>query len=154
MRYIEAPTDFDRPEETSLFLAGGISNAVDWQSVLVALLADTPLTLINPRRRDYPDDLAGEEAQVTWEHRHLRRASAVLFWFPSGTLTPISLYELGAMSMTRKPLFVGIHPDYAKRFNVGVQTKLARPDVTVVASLEELAAQVRAWLTQADAPQI
>jgi hypothetical protein len=151
MRYVEAPTDYDRPGETSLFLAGGISNCVDWQSALVALLADTPLTLINPRRRDYPhDDPTAEEAQVTWEHRHIRRATAVSFWFPADTLCPVTLYELGSMSMTRKPLFVGMHAGYAKRFNVLVQTKLARPDVTVVDSLEALAAGVRAWLARAE----
>src|SRR5207237_468181 len=83
-----------------------VGKCIECQRVLVALLADTPLTLLNPRRRDYPDDdPIAEEAQITWEHRHIRRASAAAFWFPSDTLCPITLYELGAFSMTRKPLF-------------------------------------------------
>jgi len=154
MRYIEALAEHDRPDETSLFLAGGISHCADWQTQLVALLADTPLTLINPRRRDFPmDDPTAAETQIAWEHRHLRRATAVLFWFPSETLCPITLYELGAASMMGKPLFVGTHPEYARRQDVRIQTKLVRADVAVVDSPEALAAQVRAWLARADEPK-
>jgi hypothetical protein len=147
MRCIEAPAEFDRPEETSLFLAGGITRPVDWRRTLAELLADTAVTLLNPWRTDYPHhDLAAEEEQIAWEHRHLRRASGAVFWFPAETLCPIALYELGAVSTTGKPLFVGMAPGYAKRGNVVVQLKLARPDVTVCAALEALAAQVRSWL--------
>ena len=83
-------------------------------------------------------------AQIEWEHRHLHRADALLFWFPCETLCPIALYELGAWSMTGKPLCVGTHPDYPRRLDVEVQTRLARPDIRVVSSLEDLAGQARA----------
>jgi hypothetical protein len=109
-------------------------------------LADLPLTILNPRRRNFPmNDPTAAAAQIAWEHRHLRKAGAVLFWFPSETLCPITLYELGAWSMSAKPLFVGTHPDYQRRLDVEIQTRLARPEVRVVSSLNDLAQQVRDW---------
>ncbi len=49
-----------------------------------------------------------------WEHDHLRRAKAIMFWFPSETLCPITLYELGAWTIlarqTGTKLFVGADP--------------------------------------------
>src|SRR5207248_2569669 len=130
----------------SLFLGGGISGCPDWQSQLIGLLADTDLLLLNPRRRNYSwSDPSAAEEQIVWEHRHLRKATAILFWFPSQTLCPIALYELGAWSMTEKPLFVGVHPDYQRRLDVQVQTRLVRPEVEVCDSLESLAEGVRQW---------
>ena len=129
----------------SLFLAGGITGCVDWQRELCALLADGPYDLLNPRRRDFPiDDPRAAPEQIEWEHAHLRRADAIVFWFAAETLQPIALYELGAWSMTDKPLFVGADPAYARRLDVEIQTRLARPDVRVVADLASLARQVLA----------
>jgi hypothetical protein len=149
VRYIEAPIVAPfKPSERTLFLAGGISGCPDWQREIVALLADTPLVLFNPRRADFPiHDPSAAEAQIAWEHEHLRRAEAILFWFPCETLNPIVLYELGAWSMTNKPLFVGVHPDYQRRQDVEIQTRLVRPDVHVVYALQSLADTVKhsAW---------
>jgi hypothetical protein len=145
MNYIEAPRYVPlSPSQQSLFLAGGITGCPDWQAEIAAGLADTSLVLLNPRRADFPiADPSAATAQITWEHAHLRLATAILFWFPCETLCPITLYELGAWSMTSKPLFVGVHGAYQRRQDVEIQTHLARPDVTVVLSLEELVAQVR-----------
>jgi nucleoside 2-deoxyribosyltransferase-like protein len=154
MKYIEAPASYAPiPGERSLFLAGGISGCPDWQRTMVDLLADTALLLLNPRRADFPiHDPGAAEAQITWEYQHLRRAAAILFWFPCETLNPIVLYELGAWSMADKPLFVGVHPRYQRRQDVEIQTRLARPDVPVALSLEDLATAVRqsAWLAAID----
>lgn len=131
---------------SSLFLAGGISNCPDWQSEVIELLADTNLMLLNPRRPSYPwDDPTAADEQIRWEFGQLRRASAILFWFPWETLCPIALYELGAWSMTQTPLFVGTHPDYQRRLDVQIQTQLVRPTLAVVASLAELSEQVHVW---------
>jgi hypothetical protein len=145
MRCVQALTEYDG-NGVSLFLAGGITGCPDWQSELTALLADTELTLLDPRRPNFPahDPLAAPQ-QIEWEFRHLRKADAVLFWFPCETVCPITLYELGAWSMTAKPLFVGTHPDYQRRLDVQVQTRLARPEVAVLDRLADLASAVRAW---------
>ena len=146
MRYVEALTEYDGAEP-SVFLAGGISGTFDWQADVIARLADLPLVLLNPRRRDFPmGDPAAAPAQIEWEFRHIRRATAVLFWFPPETLCPIALYELGGRALVREqPLFVGTHPDYKRRLDVEVQLKLARPEVAVVSDTAALAGQVRDW---------
>lgn len=131
------------PAERGLFLAGGISSCPDWQNQMASLLQETTWAILNPRRAYYPvDDPEAMPAQVEWEYKRLRQASAILFWFPGSSLCPIALYELGAWSMTDKLLFVGIDPAYLRRRDVEVQTKLARPDVRIVYSLQALATQV------------
>lgn len=145
MRYIEAPTElYVLDDATSVFLAGGITGCPDWQSEIVDLLSDTNLVLLNPRRKDFPiDDPNAADEQIEWEHDHLRLADRILFWFPAATLCPIVLYELGAWSMTDKRLAIGIEPGYAREQDVRIQTKLARPEVPIVTSLEDLARTIR-----------
>ena len=136
----------DDGDSPAVFLAGGISGCADWQSEMMELLDETALTLLNPRRADFPmDDPTAARTQIAWEYRHLQAADAALFWFPCETLCPITLFELGAWSRSDKPLFVGTHPDYQRRLDVIVQLSLARPEVAVVDTLGALAAQVRAW---------
>ena len=145
MRAVQCPAEVTpRDGERSVFLAGGISSCPDWQMQLLGLLSDTDWLLINPRREDFDSSDAGmAQAQIEWEHRHLRLADAIAFWFPPQTLCPITLYELGAWSMTHKPLFVGVDPQYKRRVDVIIQTQLARSDVRVADSLEGLAERLR-----------
>jgi len=145
MRYVEAPTiPRFSPREKLLFLAGGIQGCPDWQSDMVSLLHDTSWVVLNPRRTNFPiHDPTAADAQIQWEYDHLRYADVILFWFPCETLCPIVLYELGAWSMTKKPLYVGVHPDYQRRQDVEIQTRLSRPDVRIVYSLEALAQEVK-----------
>lgn len=147
MRYIESPEKLVRINSAkSLFLAGGITNCPDWQQAVRRLLRDTDLILLNPRRAEFPiHEPDAAYVQVAWEYEHLRNADAILFWFPCETICPIVLYELGAWSMTKKPIFVGVHLDYSRRRDVEIQTALVRPDVQLVYSLLVLAAQVKIW---------
>lgn len=143
MRYIEALDEW-RWEGTSVFLAGGVTGCPNWQQDMRGLLSDTNLILFNPRRTHFPiGDPNAAQAQIAWEYNHLREATTILFWFPCETLCPIVLYELGAWSMTNKPIFVGVHPDYQRRKDIEIQTRLVRPEVEVIYTLEDLACQVR-----------
>lgn len=153
MNYVEAPDEYNGPGP-SLFLAGGITGTADWQAEVVRSLADVPLVLLNPRRRDFPiHDPTAAEGQIAWEFRHLCRATAVLFWFPPETLCPIVLFELGSWVMVPdRPLFVGTHPNYARRVDVAVQLRLARPEVVVTSDLTELCDQVRNWCARRSSP--
>jgi Nucleoside 2-deoxyribosyltransferase like len=149
MRYIEALHTYTG-QAPSLFLAGGITGCPDWQQEIVKALKDTSLALFNPRRASFPiADKNAAQAQIEWEHIHLRKATAISFWFPCETLNPIVLYELGAWSMTGKKLFVGVHPDYQRKQDVFIQTALARPDVQVVTGLDQLAQEIMSWVNQA-----
>lgn len=145
MRYVECPGTAET--SPSVFLAGGITGCPNWQAVIVEYLRNTALTLFNPRREQFPiQDPSASAFQIQWEYNHLRKADAILFWFPCETLCPIALYELGAWSMTDKPLFVGVHPQYQRRQDIQLQTALVRPDIEIVDSLEDLANLVLSWL--------
>jgi hypothetical protein len=133
-----------------LFLAGGISGCEDWQDEMVGMLADTDLILLNPRRDDFPEDptKAQEETpwQIEWEFIHLRKSRARLFWFPSATICPITLFELGKYAANSDPLFVGVDKQYKRKIDVEVQLSLSRPwDCRVSTSLKQLANRVRSW---------
>ncbi len=144
MKYVESPNIY-KPHvgERSIYLAGGITGCPNWQQEIVPLLNETNLVLLNPRRKNFPiGDSTVAEIQIKWEYDHLRVADEILFWFPYETLCPVALYELGAWCMTDKPLYVGVHPDYPRRLDVEVQTKLARPDIQIAYSPSELAKQV------------
>jgi hypothetical protein len=145
MRVVQCPAEAEPDSlEPTLFLAGGISNCPDWQSELLEVLRATDWVVFNPRRVDFDSSNSHlARSQIEWEHRHLRRSSAIAFWFPPQTLCPITLYELGAWSMTEKPLFVGVDPMYARRVDVLEQTRLVRPDVRVVDSLEALGERLK-----------
>lgn len=150
MPVLTAPAD-TQLNGCSLFLAGGISNCGDWQSEMIALLAATDLTLLNPRREDFDvSNPSMTEAQIRWEYRYLRKASAVLFWFPPETLCPITLFELGGALERNAPVFVGCDPAYARQEDVRVQVGLARREVQIVFSVDDLAEQVRLQLLSSD----
>ena len=138
--------------KNSLFVAGAITGAADWQTDFARDLRETDLTLLNPRRETYnaldPDAL---REQIRWEHDGLRQSSAISFWFPAGALCLISLYELGSWAHWRdpngepKPLFVAAQPDYARYEDVVIQLELERPDVQVLDSLDALTARILDW---------
>jgi hypothetical protein len=142
MIYIEAPKDIQIPPgSVSVFLAGGITNCPDHQSEICGKLKALPddLIVFNPRRANFPmQDPFQAEFQIRWEFSALRRASIISFWFPKETLCPIVLLELGSHLMTNKPLIVGIHPDYVRRQDVEIQTSLARSNVPIVYSIDEV----------------
>ena len=136
-------------ENVKLFLAGGITNCPDWQDEIIELLKEEyDLTMYNPRRKNFPiNDPTASEQQITWEYNHLRDADIILFWFASGSLNPIVLYELGRWgNSSNKEIFVGCDPEYQRKQDVEIQTKLSRPNIEIVYSLEDLAEQVSNYL--------
>lgn len=147
MRYVECPEVYEaRGRELALFIAGGITGCTNWQSELSSLLKNERITLLNPRRKSYPENQPNiEEEQISWEYEHLKKASAVSFWFPRETLCPITLYELGKQSASNKPIFVGVHPEYARKRDIEIQTRLIRPNVKIIYSLDALAQQIKIW---------
>ncbi len=142
MHYIDAPIEYDG-HLPSIFLAGGITGCELWQSQISEMLSNEDIAVLNPRRENFPmSDPDAAEEQIRWEFRHLARATAALFWFPPQSLCPIALYELGKWSAGSRPLFVGTDPGYQRQVDVKIQTALARPDVSVVHSLQDLSEQV------------
>src|SRR5262245_51974564 len=142
MIYIEAPHKFVG-NGPAVFLAGGISDCENWQCQVAKALQHVAATVLNPRRASFSQHTAAEnQRQIEWEHRHLRRADLVAFWFPPQTLCPIALFELGVCCAAGTSIVVGTHPEYARRFDVETHLRLRRPKAKVVQSLEDLAEQV------------
>ncbi|MEK6905685.1 MAG: nucleoside 2-deoxyribosyltransferase domain-containing protein [Nanoarchaeota archaeon] len=143
MKYVEAPTEY-QGKERSLFLAGGITGCPDWQADLTDLLRDTDLVLLNPRRTNFPIPYQkSAQEQIEWEYCHLIKADAISFWFPKETVCPITLFELGVYLTRDKPIFIGIHPEYARRRDVEIQTSLANPELELVYDLNSLSDQIK-----------
>ena len=127
----------DKPIRT-IFLAGGISNCADWQEDAANQLDKIYDVVINPRSPNLDMSKVGLEAkkQIEWEHRNLKRADAILFWFAPETIQPIVLFELGRWLATSKTLFIGVHPDYERSFDVVQQVRLERPNQTISLDLQ------------------
>ena len=144
MNYIEAPQEFASFSIPSVFLAGTITGSSDWQAELCQRIKDINVTVFNPRRKNFPmSDPKAAEAQITWEYNYLRKATFISFWFAKETIGPIVLFELGAHSMTTKPLIVGMDPEYPRRQDVEIQMKLIRPELKIVYSLDDVATQIQ-----------
>jgi hypothetical protein len=146
-RTITAPEPIDvELTDITWFLGGGITGCPDWQSILIALLADHNVVLLNPRRPNFDiTDPSASDEQVDWEHKGLSLATGRLFWFPRESICPITLFELGAWAYQKhRPLVVGADPEYPRIWDVTKQLSLVRPELEVVDSLEALAHAVKA----------
>lgn len=129
-----------------LFLAGGITNCPDWQSEMIKKLKHLrELVIFNPRRKNFDISNPGaSEEQINWEFNYLMDADFILFWFATGSIQPIALLELGkyALSNDHVPVFIGCDPKYERKQDIEIQTKLARPEIQIVYTLDDLAKQV------------
>ena len=98
----------------SFFLAGSIEmgSAEDWQQDMGTFLSGLGFDVFNPRREDW--DSSWEQRfenpqfhqQVSWEMNALERADHILFYFATGTKSPISLLELGLHAKSMKAVVV------------------------------------------------
>jgi Nucleoside 2-deoxyribosyltransferase like len=124
------------PRQPAIFLAGGISDVSDWQRDAIRLIRPSWPVIFNPRREYFPmgDEVEGAR-QIRWEFEHLSLADAILFWFSFEALQPIALFELGRWASSAKPLAVGVHPGYVRRFDIVAQLDLIRPGLVVHADL-------------------
>ncbi len=141
MKVITAPEFLE--DGRSLFIAGGITGVKNWQLDLLNLLKELDIIVYNPRREFAPENV---EEQIFWEYSALRIADSISFWFSNETVQPITLFELGRWAGTHKPMFVGVHPEYARRKDVEIQLKFQRPDIEIVYNLEDLAKQIKEWV--------
>jgi len=144
----ECPSDL-----SAVFLAGGITGCPDWQQDAASkLFVKCPdLTVLNPRRADFDvTDPNASKKQIAWEHKALRQAKIILFWFPEETLCPITLFELGVWSEKCKHadtiIKVGCHPNYKRITDVNCQLLLSGFEDTIHENLDDLIESVSgAW---------
>ena len=126
-----------------IFLAGGITSYPIWQPIVIEGLKNTKCVLIDPRRDNWDvNDKTLEEEQIKWEHFHLDNSMSIVFWFPKETLCPITLFELGKYLKSDKRLYIGCHPEYAKRNDVKIQVGLEKSNQIIHESLDDLISEV------------
>lgn len=139
--YLRAP-NYHRPgqinlkngnSDLSVFLAGSISGASNWQENVGQQLIPY-FNVFNPRRFDYIENIENDRIQIPWEHFYLNLADIVLFYFSYETLAPITLFEYGKMlekikTNSWKKLYVCINPDYRRKNDVIIQTELDNPEL-------------------------
>jgi hypothetical protein len=116
----------DTPIRT-VFLAGSIEmgTAEDWQAKVERELEG--FIILNPRRDDW--DSSWEQSidnkqfydQVSWELEALETADIILFYFSPGTMSPITLLELGIFSKMSPDKIVVCCPEgYWRKGNVDI----------------------------------
>ena len=140
------------PSTLAVFLAGSIEMgaAGPWQADLEASLAAAPVTIWNPRRdawdaswRQSIDEPLFRE-QVEWELEAQERADLIAMYLAPGTLSPISLLELGLFAQSGK-LVVCCPEGFWRRGNVQIVCR--RYGVREVADLAALGAAIAAALS-------
>lgn len=135
-----------------IFLAGGVTGNYDWRKVLLNTIdshlgayvrGGDDLIAFDPVRKDF--DASNEkliEELVCWEFEHLAKADVTVFWFIEETLCPMTLYELGYALASGREVVIGIHPKYAKRNDVVIQSTVAGYKGSYSNSLDFLAKNV------------
>lgn len=149
MKVITAPNSYYwSPGEVTVFLAGGIQNTENWQNIVIDKLAleftSSPLVVFNPRRDNYPThnpDAALE--QIKWEFDRIEMCDIFSMYFASGnTDQPICMFEYSKQLVVRgmhgdlSRLVVSVNPDYRRKQDVLIQTRLAQPCVNINLSLD------------------
>ncbi|PVM90027.1 nucleoside 2-deoxyribosyltransferase domain-containing protein [Caulobacter endophyticus] len=144
------PAAHDRPR---VFLGGSIDmgKAVDWQSQMIAALADQDVVILNPRRPDWNPawkPVADEpefRRQVEWELAALESADVIVLYLTPGSQAPISLLEMGLHARTGK-LVVLCPEGFWRKGNVDITAQ--KYGVRQVETLDALIAEVKARLAK------
>lgn len=104
-----------------------------------------PIVVFNPRRDDWDSDWNKTKhhpllnQQINWELDNLEDSDFIVFHFEGGTISPVTLLELGIFSKSKK-IFVHCPEDYFRVENVVQVCK--RYEIPVVNSVAELANEV------------
>lgn len=150
MDVVTAPnTTIENEYSPSVFLAGGITNCPDWQKEFIKSYKGQDCTIFNPRRAVWDNERFDDSIsieQIEWEKNYLDECDGVVFWFPEETLCPITLFELGAALYSKDIIAIGIHPNYKRRLDVEIQTKLVDNRIPIVYSIGDLVSTVEEFV--------
>ena len=133
---IEAPSSYDLadfPEDAvTVFLAGGITNCLDWQSEVIQKLyvydkkySLGNLFVFNPRRKNFPINKKEARKQIEWEFNAIKNSDIFSMWFCNAfSDQPICMYELGRNLCLNNFVVLGVEPGYKREQDVHIQTRL------------------------------
>lgn len=129
----------------SIFLAGSIDNgaAENWQRKFCDAFRDKDVTIYNPRRDNWDENLSGDafREQVEWELDHLEKVDLVVFYFAPGSISPITLLELGLTAESGMPIIVCCPKEFWRSGNVEIVCD--RYDIPLVETLEDLISEIK-----------
>lgn len=110
MKIIMPPERFKADGKFTIFLAGSIEmgKAEQWQTEFCDFVSHHDINILNPRRTAW--DSSWEQSienpifreQVEWELRGLSMSNLILMYLQPGTMSPISMLELGLYANSNK----------------------------------------------------
>ena len=133
-------------ERFDIFLAGSIEQgkAIDWQKAFVEeiekMKPSPSVAFFNPRRDEWDptwDQSSTNEnlvEQIDWELEHLEKANLIIMYLQPGTISPVSLLELGLFS--KRPMIVLCPEGYHRKANVNVVC--TRYKITMAKDMKDL----------------
>jgi hypothetical protein len=132
-----------------VFLAGSIEmgKAEDWQAKLAEALEGADVTLLNPRRKDWDSSWVQVKEnkqfneQVTWELSRMDLANIIVYWFVPGTVSPVTMLELGLHLRDGTAIIVGCPEGFQRKGNIDIVAD--RYGVAVYETWESFVAAVR-----------
>lgn len=132
----------------TVFIAGGITGAPNWQPELAEAI-DSPFWIIfNPRRKQAIEWKASSDAreQIEWEYWNLKTSDIVVFWFPKEAQCVITLFELGkeigrlenVEPNKKKKIIVGVEPGFWREFDVYTQIGLSKENIPTFSNMQSM----------------
>jgi Nucleoside 2-deoxyribosyltransferase like len=150
MKVYLAPEIYTVTDRTSIFLAGSIEmgKAEDWQTLITQELEEFDIDILNPRRRDW--DSSWEQKitnpqfyqQVNWELNSLDHANIIVMYLQPGTISPISLLELGLYK--HKNILVCCPEGFHRKGNVDIVCE--RFAIPVYETLDDMIFELKRFL--------
>jgi hypothetical protein len=106
-----------------VFLGGSIDNGstIDWQSQVAKQLTSLDIDVYNPRCKNWNKDASENELeeQIKWELDAQEKATIRLYYFVDGSLSPITLLELGLFG-SKQYTFVCCSPKFWRYTNIQI----------------------------------
>lgn len=153
MKIIKPPyrIDLKASNNKKIFLAGSINQgkSFPWADKLAEKFSETNNIFFNPRRNNWNSELTQSIdnpeffEQVNWEIDHLLRCDIVVFFIDKEGQSPVTLIELGMMSLMnaskKTKVIVCCEKGFFRRGNVEIQChKFKMPLVDTFDELIEL----------------
>lgn len=154
-------------ERFDIFVAGSIENgkAIEWQKhfkeELEKMRPKYAVGLFNPRRDNWDPTWGEDEAnpelikQIEWELDHLEQADLIVMYLQPGTISPISLFELGLFAKevyrAEKQMIVLCHGGFHRKTNVDVVCDYY--DISVAKNMDDLIKKAKQRIKDHFAPK-
>lgn len=163
MIHIKPPTELLKdPTRYDIFLAGSIEQgkAEEWQKAfyeeIYKMRPKPNVAMFNPRRDDWDPnwdaikDKKKLEEQIEWELEHLEKANLIVMYLQPGTISPVSLLELGLFArevyVMKKQMIVLCPEGFHRKTNIDVVCQYY--DITMAKDMNDLIKKTKACIKE------